>query len=124
MNYVDLTSKLVKNTEEENTTVKNEEAVKNSIMNILSTRPGSVPGHPEFGCNLGKFLFELINPLSVHLIDEEIRYSLQRWEKRINVKEIKVNDDPDYNRITIRIIFTIKQDVDNNDLEYIYTLTK
>jgi phage baseplate assembly protein W len=120
MNYIDLNSDL----SIEPSKTKNETAVMNSLNNIISTRKGSVPGHPEFGSDLGKYLFELMNPLTIELIKEEIKYSIDRWEPRVTIKNIEIIDDLDYNRILIKVYFTIKSDVNNTELTYIYKATK
>lgn len=120
MNYIDLNNDLNKTPSE----TKNETAVMNSLNNIISTKKGSVPGHPEFGSDLDKYLFELINPLTVELIREEIKYAIDRWEPRVTVLNIDVIEDADYNRLLIKVYFVIKSDVNNTELTYIYKVTR
>jgi len=50
-----------------------EDSVANSLYNIYSTYPGDIPGHPEFGCKVGDYVFNLMDPLSEQLIEEAIR---------------------------------------------------
>jgi len=118
MNYIDIPRAI------EDEFTKNSVSVKNSLQNILCTEIGTLPGNPEFGVKLDKFLFSLINPLTVGMIKEEIKYSLIKWEPRIDVKSIDVSENSDYNRLSIRIVFYIKNDVNNTELEYIYTKNK
>jgi phage baseplate assembly protein W len=99
---------------------KGEEAIKHSIHNILSTSPGSMPGHPAFGCGMDKYLFELIDPLMAKMIEEEIVYALKTWEPRVNVHKIDVIEDEDYNRLVIKIAYTIIRDPENTEREFIY----
>ncbi|MEA3485932.1 MAG: GPW/gp25 family protein [Candidatus Aerophobetes bacterium] len=115
MNYVDMASKLGEY-------AKNDIAVENSIQNILSTSIGSVPGHPEFGCGIDKYLFELIDPLISQMIEEEIRYAIDRWEPRVEILKVIVIEDTDYNRIVIKISYIIKRDVENIEREFIYKI--
>jgi len=114
MNYKDIGSKI------KDIDKSSEKAVTNSIGNVIATPIGSMPGHPEFGCNMGQFLFEQINPLSIALIKEEIKYSLKRWEPRIIVTKIDVIEDNDYLRLLIKIHFTILADPTSSEREYIY----
>lgn len=116
MNYNDLPAKFSINM----VPVRNADAVLNSLTNIIATPIGSVPGHPEFGCGMDKYLFELIDPLIAQLIEEEIRYAVLRWEPRVKIIKIDVTDDPDYNRILINIYFSIKSDPENLERKYIY----
>jgi phage baseplate assembly protein W len=114
MNYTDLASKIGSEP------VKNEDAVENSLHNILNTPIGSVPGHPEFGCGMDKFLFELIDPLIAQNIEEEIRYAIKRWEPRVSVRKVVVIEDPDYNRLVIKIAYSILRDSENPEREFIF----
>ena len=41
--------------------VINDQAVAESIMNILATEPGEKPMHPTFGCALNRFVFEPVD---------------------------------------------------------------
>ena len=118
MNYKDTSNKLF------GELVSNEEAVFNSLNNIIETRVGTVPGHPEFGSNLGKYLFEIINPLTAQLIKTELKMALKRWEPRITIIDITVQEDSDYNRLMIRVKYFIKAEVDNPEKEFIYKLQR
>jgi len=116
MKYVDIPSKL-------NGTIAystNDEAITNSLMNILSTQQGTVPGHPEFGSDIGKYLFELIDPRIMLLVEESIRYAVNRWEPRVNIIDIDVIEDSDYNRILIKFKYSINSDPENMERDFIY----
>jgi len=100
------------------------EAINFSLQNVLATPIGSVPGHPEFGCGIDKYLFEMIDPLVTQLIEEDIRYAVGRWEPRVEIINVEVIEDPDYNRILIKLTYTIKKDVENMEREFIYKSQK
>ena len=121
MNYIDMPSKLYNKKSGIAKPVKGTEAVKNSIHNIIATPIGSIPGHPEFGSRVNKYIFELIDPAIKEMIKAEISYSLKRWEPRVDIISIEVNDDPDYNRVTIKMIYNIITDLQSNEHEYIYS---
>lgn len=64
-------------------TVYDEEAVRNSIRNILLTPVGTMPGLPEFGSRLMEIPFSQ-NDMTTQIIMSRIVYeALSRWEKRI-----------------------------------------
>jgi phage baseplate assembly protein W len=121
MNFVDMPFDITSRKETEDYFKTGEEALKNSIYNILTTQPGSVPGHPEFGTNLGQYLFEQIDPLVSQLIDAEIKYAMSRWEPRVTIVTIDVQDDPDYNRLTIKMNYVINRDPFNIEREFIFS---
>ncbi|HIP66935.1 MAG TPA: hypothetical protein EYH09_02315 [Candidatus Nanopusillus sp.] len=119
MKYIDLPNDL-KKSEDLNDYSNNVEAVENSLRNIISTQKGSIPGHPEFGCKTNNFIFRLMNPLVLVLLEEEIRYALTRWETRITIKSIKAYEDLDYNRLVLHLSYTIKADVKGRVYDFIY----
>jgi len=121
MNYVDMPRKLVSKKGDNAAPVTQETAVNNSIRNIITTPKGSVPGHPEFGSGMHNYIFELIDPLVKESIKAEIEYAIKRWEQRVIIKLVDVVDDPDYNRITIKIVYNIKTDVESTQYEYIFS---
>lgn len=118
MKYVDMSDILKDQTDIRDYNI---EAIKNSIYNILSTPVGEVPGIPLFGCNINQYLFELINPLTSKLIEKEVQYALELWEPRIEVTKIEVDEDKDYNKLKILIVYLIKNNINNVRNEYLYT---
>jgi len=114
MNYTDIDDVLIKNKKFND----EEQSIKNSIKNILSTREGSMPGEPEFGSNLSSFLFETMDPLVIMQIKEEIQYAIERWEPRVIIDEIDVIENLDYNELIITLRMTIKYS--NIGIEYKY----
>jgi phage baseplate assembly protein W len=121
MNYIDMPDKFKKLNGEEEDFSRNIKAVNNSIRNILSTRKGSVPGHPEFGCNASDYLFELIDPLIESYIESDIIYAIKRWEPRVSIKTVKVVSDSDYNRVIVNITYKLKTDVKGITYDFVYS---
>jgi len=120
MNFVDMPSKLSSN-EKDKLYLYGEDALQNAIHNIFVTQPGSVPGHPAFGCKLGNFLFDQIDPLVESMIKAEIIYSIKRWEPRVRIINIDVIEDSDYNRLSIKMKYVIVRDPYNVEREYIFS---
>lgn len=86
------------------------DAVRNSIQNILKTNQYEMVGRPEFGCDLRQFLFSMLDVETQMLIEEYVKTTLLKFEPRINVKEIDIIQDTDYNNIHIDIKFRIRND--------------
>ncbi|MHB8097998.1 MAG: GPW/gp25 family protein [Sulfuricurvum sp.] len=120
MKYIDMPDTLSKKNGSMVEYSKDDIAVNNSIRNILSTDIGSVPGHPEFGSNITRYLFQQIDPLISAMVEEELRYAIGRWEPRINITSVVVEEDADYNRVLVRLNYKIKSDVKSSEYEYIY----
>lgn len=67
-------------------------SVRQSLRIILSTRPGELLQHPDFGAGLDRFLHQP-NSLSLRKdIHDCVADSLQLWEPRIEVDRIDVNE--------------------------------
>lgn len=81
-------------------------AVRGSVMNILSWRPGERILNPAFGNGLNVFLYENINETTILNIDKSIRMILKS-EPRIKVINIDVIPHNDQNEVQINIQYEI-----------------
>lgn len=71
-----------------------EELVQQSIILILLTAFGERIMLQEFGSGLKDLAFEPNDDLLERLVDTEVRESLVRWEKRIDIFNVAVVRDP------------------------------
>jgi acetyltransferase-like isoleucine patch superfamily enzyme len=71
-----------------------EENVRDSIRIILLTNQRERLRLPEFGGNLGQFLFEPNTVTTRHQIQERISRTLAQWEPRVAVESVTVEPDP------------------------------
>lgn len=88
-------------------------AVKNSILGIITTRKGTRPFQPEFGCGLTDELFENMTPLTADTIQRNITSALRNYEPRIKSLYVQVNPVYDQNYLIVTVMFSI---VDNPDV--------
>jgi len=87
---------------------RDEEAVKQSVINILSTNRGERPFDPDFGSNIRNQLFENLDPIVKQLIDDDIRAALRNYEPRVRVTNVDVSDRPDFNTVDVSVEFEIQ----------------
>ena len=85
----------------------NEQAVKNSIKNLVLTRHYERPFRSEIGSNIGNMLFELATPALAAILKQEIINLIRNFEPRVDQLEVEVSFSPDNNYILVKIIFTI-----------------
>ena len=64
--------------------IKNEDAIKKSVKNIIFTILGEKPFEPDFGSVINESLFDLNTNLSEIRISDEIKSSLLNYEPRID----------------------------------------
>lgn len=91
-----------------NEDVVNVDAIRNSLRNILSTPRGSVPGKPDFGCDLYKIIFQPIDPLTESMAKKFVSESVRKFENRVDLQTINIKKDEAFNKIVIDIVFTYK----------------
>ena len=65
-------------------TIRNEDAIKRSVKNIIFTILGEKPFEPNFGSVINDSLFELDTTLNQVRISDEITQSLSSYEPRID----------------------------------------
>lgn len=87
-------------------------AVKNSLLGIITTRKGSRPFMPAFGCSLSDQLFENMTPLTADTIQREIVSSVRSYEPRINRLTVNVTPIYDDNAIIVTVQFSVVDDPD------------
>ena len=87
--------------------IKNEDAIKKSVRNIIFTILGEKPYVPLFGTSVNNSLFELSNPLDHIRISDEISSTLLNYEPRINNIQVNVTNSPDTNEMNATIQYDI-----------------
>lgn len=84
-----------------------EEAVKASLRNLISTRNYERPFHPEIGCQIHGLLFENVNPVSIQVMKKTIYDAINKFEPRVTVLDVVIRDNSDNNEIACDIIFRL-----------------
>jgi phage baseplate assembly protein W len=84
-----------------------EEAVKASLRNLISTRHYERPFHPEIGCQIHSLLFENFNPVTSQVMKKTIYDTINKFEPRVTVLDVIIREKPDNNDISLDIIFRL-----------------
>ena len=87
--------------------IKNEDAIRKSVKNIIFTILGEKPYMPLFGSSVNNSLFELSNPLDHVRISDEIQSTLLNYEPRISNIQVTVSNYPDSNELNATIQYDI-----------------
>jgi phage baseplate assembly protein W len=83
--------------------------INQAIHMILSTRPGERLFLPEYGSRLPELVFEQDDEVLHILLRIWTADALARWEKRITVKGVTTDDDPDHNTVSVSIDYVINK---------------
>ena len=70
-----------------------EEDIRQSILIILETAKGERAMRPDFGCGVHDLVFEAIDTTALTRIQSEVDDALRRFEARIDVLDITVDED-------------------------------
>lgn len=87
-------------------------SVKNSLLGIITTRKGTRPFDPHFGCELTDQLFENLTPLVADTIERSITAAIRAYEPRVLKLTVQVTPLYDDNEIIVEVRFSI---LDNPD---------
>ena len=87
--------------------LKNENAIARSIRNIVFTVPGEKFFQEDFGSDVSQSLFENFDDLTATTIRDQIESSVERFEPRVNLREVLVNPDFDQNLFNVIIYYDI-----------------
>ena len=89
------------------TVLRNEDAIKKSVQNLVKTRINERFFNDLLGLSVEASLFELVGSDISSSLTEEIRTLLQNFEPRIKLLDVIVNDELDYNGLYITIKYSI-----------------
>ena len=87
--------------------IRNEDAIKRSVKNIVFTILGEKPFDPTFGSVVNDALFDLSTSLNEIRISDEITSSLNNFEPRIDNIEVLVQLLPDTNEMNATVQYDI-----------------
>jgi phage baseplate assembly protein W len=87
--------------------LKNEDAIKRSVVNLVRTKIGERFFNSLLGSNVEGYLFELANSDLVDPIQEEITILINNFEPRVNLRSVNVELLIDDNELNVSIVYDI-----------------
>ena len=87
--------------------IRDEDAIKRSVKNIIFTILGENPFEPNFGSVINNALFDLNTNLSEIRVSDEIKASLDNYEPRINNIDVSVSILADSNEMNCTVQYDI-----------------
>lgn len=86
---------------------RDEEAVKESIKNLILTDRGERLMQPYIGGNIRAMLFENNTPAVIKMIQERIKMTIETYEPRASLIDVNVLSSIDDNTVKVDIYFYI-----------------
>jgi phage baseplate assembly protein W len=96
-----------------------DEAIRNSLTNIVNTMQGSRRMLPEFALNIAGLLFEPMDDSTAYEIGSRLLGAIETWDDRIIVQNINVHSEVDKAYYKITLDFTTKTSQTVQTVEYI-----
>ena len=87
--------------------IRDTEAIKKSVINLILTNFYERPFQPEIGCNVRGLLFEPADPVTISDLEDAATQVLENFEPRVAVLNVSATDDADNNSYTMTIQFQI-----------------
>jgi phage baseplate assembly protein W len=85
-----------------------EDAVKTAIKHLIRTKNFERAFHPEIGTQVHSLLFENFSSAVKLAMERTIVDSIEKYEPRVRLINVEVEESTDSNDLIINIIFTLK----------------
>ena len=85
----------------------NERAISRSVRNLVETIPTERFFNTLIGTDIRDSLFENFTPLTVTVMEDQIRTTIANYEPRVNNVKLEVVGLPDQNTLEIKVLFDI-----------------
>lgn len=84
-----------------------ENAIKQSVKNLLLTRNFERPFHSEIGSPIRQLLFDNPGPMFNVMLQRAVIDVINNFEPRVNIIDVRVDDYSDANEVYVTLEFTI-----------------
>ena len=107
------------------TVIKNANAIKRSIRNIVQTIPGERFFNPILGSDVRSRLFEFVDFGTASVIQKEITTAIENFEPRVYNIQVEAIAIPDDNEFEVNIYFDIiGQEFPTQEFTYMLEATR
>ena len=104
--------------------VSDDDAVRQSVLILLSTRPGERVMHPEYGCNLQQLVFSPNDDTTAGIAIYLVRTALKQWEPRIDIHALDAYPDPlNPAALIISLQYQVRMTKTNEEIQLSLNLT-
>jgi phage baseplate assembly protein W len=103
--------------------LKNENAIKRALLNLIKTPVGTRPFRPDYGTRIYNYLFENADPSTEVEINEELAREIQKYEPRVTLISIE-SDVVDRVGISLKIAYYAQNSPVPQTLETVISRTR
>jgi len=110
---------------EDLTAIKNENAIKKSVRNLVQTIPGERFFNSILGTDIRGSLFDFVDYGTASVIEKQIQTTIENFEPRVENLNVEVFPRPDRNEFEVNIYFDIiGQQFPSQAFQYILEATR
>ena len=107
------------------TILKNENAIKKSVRNLVQTIPTERFFNSAIGSEVRDSLFEFVDFGTASVIQNQIQITLENFEPRIDNVTVEVQPKPDTYEFEVTVFFTIVgQDIPTQEFTFMLEATR
>lgn len=99
--------------------LRDDQAIKNSVKNLILTNFFERPFQPQVGANLRGLLFEPADAITKYELSDGVKQVLIDYEPRIRVNRVGIEDQSDRNAYRITVHFQIIEMDLNTEVEIV-----
>ncbi len=92
---------------DDGSTVKNDNAIKQSIKNLVLTTPGEKHFQPNVGSRVFNLLFEPLDAFTADAVKDEVINTINQYEPRVELTDVAVVPIEQGNKLSITIEYRI-----------------
>ena len=105
--------------------IKNADAIRRSVRNLVQTIPGERFFNPLLGSSVYESLFDLADFGTSSLIESEIITTLENFEPRVENVRVRVDPRYDQNNFDVTIFFdVVGQELPSQEFSFILEATR
>lgn len=87
--------------------IKNDNAIKQAVKNLVLTQPGEKPFQPLVGSKVYNLLFEPLDAFTADSIKDEIINTINQYEPRVELTTVDVTAITEGNKLNVTIEYRI-----------------
>ena len=87
--------------------VINDNAIKQSIRNLILTVPGEKPFQPSIGSRVSELLFEPLDNFTSDAVRQEVINTIQQYEPRVTLARVNVRMNFVNNSFNVEVVYKI-----------------
>ena len=87
--------------------IKNRTAIARSIRNLVFTVPGERFFNEDLGSRVSELLFDVMDEISAAAIRDEIAETIQKYEPRVTLNDVKVKPNYDNHEFDVTVIYDV-----------------